>query len=390
MIFCRFLLILFISRYLDLATLGLFGLASGFVAMAPAVTGLGMVHVIMRDAVTMAPVRLTDALRHYWTYTIGLYAVVLAISGLAAAAIGAPIWVVVVAIALFEQLGNDIFQLLSNLERPLLANFTGFLRGAAWILVYLPLALGFPALRSLDSLLLFWLIGAATSVAVFAVATRTWPWIDAFRLPFRLSWLKSLMRSSLVIYASDLSYIASQYIDRYLVTLFLGLELTGVYMLYWTAANAIYTFVSMTVLQQQRPILIKAHHQGDAAHREQCIRLVRAAAIMAVAVGLAVTIGFEIVLPLLRQPLASLNIVAFWLIVAGIVARCIADWGAMALFSARRDRVMTATNLVAIALLSFFQVVLLPLAGLAGAGIALLLTFGAIAGWRYKLVFLRQ
>jgi O-antigen/teichoic acid export membrane protein len=391
MLVCRFLLVLFISRYLDLASLGVFGLVTGAVAMTPAFVGLGLVHIIMRDAVTMTPTLLTDALRHYWSFTVALYVLLLPIAVATADALGwSPAWIaIVIAITLFEQIGNDIFQLLTNLERPVYAAFTAFLRGAAWILIFVPLAIYEPQFRTLQSLLVFWLAGSVSSFVAFAIASRTWPWRDAFKRPFRPSWLISRVPSSLIIYASDVSFIASQYIDRYFVTLFLGLKLAGVYMLYWTAASAMYTFVSVTILQQQRPLLIRMHHEGDIAFRRLCVRLMPTTVLATVFLGAMVAIAFEIVAPLLRQPLATENMLAFWLIVAGMCVRCIADWGAMALFSGRRDRIMTATNLAAVAALALVQSLLLPLLGLPGAGLAALVAFSAVTCWRLHLIFSR-
>ena len=390
MLACKFMLVIFISRVLDLASLGAFGLIAGIVAMAPGFVGLGLVHIIMRDAVAMAPAQITDALRHYWCCTVAVYIVALPISIIVANALGWPAaWVVlvVVAIAIFEHLGNDTFQLLTNLDRPVFAAFTAFVRGGFWILIYIPLAIHDPRLRSIEILLVFWLAGSVSSFAAFAIASRTWPWRDAFRQPFQLAWLASRVRSSLVVYASDISFIASQYVDRYLVTLFLGLKFAGVYMLYWTAANAMYTVVSMTVLQQQRPLMIKAHLGGDVSFRRLCVRLVRITALATAFFALLVGAAFEVVVPLLHQPLAAANMIGFWLIVAGLAAKCTADWGGLALFAARRDRIMTATNIAAAVAIALFQLTLLPVVGLSGAGLALIITFGALTCWRLHLVF---
>ena len=61
---------------------------------------------------------------------------------------------------------------------------------------------------------------------------------------------------------SDLSFVASQYLDRYLVTLFLGIKAAGIYFLFWTVANAASTFLTLVVQQQQRPLLIHAYRVG--------------------------------------------------------------------------------------------------------------------------------
>lgn len=386
---CKFGLALFIGHYLDLSSLGLYGLAAGAIALGPVVIGLGMAHVIMRDAVTLPAAQLTDALRHYWCITIAVYAVSLTITALLTVGFGLSwLWIVIVLIMLFEHLGNDVFLLLSNLERPLLANITAFIRGAAWALVYVPVSLWTPSLRSLVALLASWLAGSVIAFLVFAWTSRSWSWMTALSQPLRPEWVIATIRRAFVIYVSDLSFVASQYIDRYLVTLFLGLRLAGIYFLCWSFATAVSTFVSMTLLQVQRPLLIKAFHQGGAqAHSALAARFARSAALGSIAFGGVIGLIFHALLPFLDQVSLTAQVPAFWLIMAGIAMRNMADFGAMALFTARRDILMTVSNVVAVALLVLTQALLLPLAGLLGAGMAILITFTAMTLWRFGAIF---
>jgi hypothetical protein len=255
---CKFGLVIFIGRYLDLVSLGLYGLAAGAVSLGPVVIGMGMVHLIMRDAVTRSLDQVTVNLRHYWCFAASVYCLLIICAVLITIMFDASdLWVLVIVIMLFEHFGSDVFLLLSNLERPLLANVSAFLRGAAWILVYVPIAIWEPALRSNAILFEFWLWGS-----------RSWPWKAACALPFKVAWIATTIREAFVIYVSDLSFVGSQYLDRYLVTLFLGLRLAGVYFVYWSVASAVSTFVSIVVFQNQRSRLIKAHHSGGTpAHR---------------------------------------------------------------------------------------------------------------------------
>ncbi|WP_245283510.1 lipopolysaccharide biosynthesis protein [Bradyrhizobium sp. URHD0069] len=386
---CKFGLAIFIGRYLDLSSLGLYGLAAGAVSLGPVVIGMGMVHLIMRDAVTLSLRQVTIDLRHYWSFTTSVYALVLTCVVLIAITFGASeLWSLVIVIMLFEHFGNDVFQLLSNLERPLLANVSAFLRGAAWILIYVPIAIWEPSFRSNAFLFEFWLGGSVSAFLLFVWASRSWPWKAAFSFPFKRAWITTTIKKAFVIYVSDLSFVGSLYLDRYLVTLFLGLQLAGVYFLYWSAAAAVTTFVSIAVLQIQRPRLIKAYHDGGApAHQQLTTKFMKttisATAVFSVAVGCA----FYVVLPFLKQPSAADYQAAFWLIMAGMGMRNIADFGAMALFTSRRDKIMTFTNLAAVIVLTIAQVLLLPISGLYGAGAAILFTFSAITLWRYKLLF---
>src|SRR4051794_1108031 len=48
----KFALAIFIARYLDLSSLGLYGLTAGTIAVVPTVVNAGMNHLLMRAAVT--------------------------------------------------------------------------------------------------------------------------------------------------------------------------------------------------------------------------------------------------------------------------------------------------------------------------------------------------
>ena len=128
--------------------------------------------------------------------------------------------------------------------------------------------------------------------------------------------------------------------------------------------------------------------RGAITHRQLAAKFMKttisATAVFSIAVGLA----FYIVLPFLKQSTSVADYIpAFWLIMAGLAVRNVADFGAIALFTSHRDHMMTLTSLTAVLALTFAQVLLLPIAGLYGAGVAILLTFSAVTLWRHKLLF---
>src|SRR5262249_35637699 len=149
----KFALALFIARYLDLSSLGLYGLAAGAIAIVPSIVNAGMNHLIMRNAVTASVEESTESLRHHWTYVTSAYLVLLALSILSTAIFDtAVLWILIVAVMLVEHTGNDVFYLYSNIQRHLAANWIAFLRGTAWILLYIPLALWDATFRTLPYL----------------------------------------------------------------------------------------------------------------------------------------------------------------------------------------------------------------------------------------------
>lgn len=106
---CKFGLALFIARYLDLSSLGLYGLAAGDRSRS-IVVNLGMNHLLMRDAVTASTSEMIDSMRHYWGFVAFAYAVLLTITTLFTVLVGtSPLWILIVAVIMFEHVGNDIF-----------------------------------------------------------------------------------------------------------------------------------------------------------------------------------------------------------------------------------------------------------------------------------------
>ncbi|UPJ66905.1 polysaccharide biosynthesis protein [Bradyrhizobium sp. 191] len=386
---CKFGLALFIARYLDLSSLGLYGLAAGAIAAVPIVVNLGMNHLLMRDAVTAATSEMIDSMRHYWGFVAFAYAVLLTITTLFTVLVGtSPLWILVVAVIMFEHVGNDIFYLLSSLQHHVWANAIGFIRGAAWILIYIPLAIWDPSFRSLSHLFGFWLVGGVASVGLFVALSRSWPWLASFSRPFRLGVITDAIQKSFLMLLSDLGFITSQYIDRYLITLFLGLKVAGIYFLFWTVGNSATTFLALVLQQKQRPSLISAYRtSGPSAHRLLAWRFLQTTALATAALSTVIGFTFQLLLPWVAQPGLVTQWSAFWLIVAGLAMRYMADFGALGLFTAHLDRLTTVTNLASVGILVVAQLMLLPLAGLHGAGAAILLTSLIIALWRYWLLF---
>jgi O-antigen/teichoic acid export membrane protein len=385
----KFALAIFIAHYLDLSSLGLYGLASGAIAIVPVIVNTGMNHLLMRNAVTASPHELTDTMRHHWAFVLSVYAILLTLAVVVTSVFGTPVlWLLIVAAMLFEQVGNDVFYLFSSIQHHVSANAIAFIRGAAWILCYIPLAIWEPNLRTLPYLFTFWLAGGFFSLVLFVYLSWSWPWIAAFSLPFKTSVVTGTLRKSVLFYVSDLSFIASQYVDRYLVTLFLGIKAAGIYFLFWTVANAATAFLGLVLGQKQRPLLITAYRTGGlGAHNQLTWRFLQTTVFATAGLSIAVGSAFQILLPWLGQASLAGHWPAFWLIVAGIALRYLAEFLGMGLFTAHRDQITTLTNVVSVCVLVVAQVLLLPVAGLHGAGGAILITFAGISLWRYRLLF---
>jgi O-antigen/teichoic acid export membrane protein len=123
------------------------------------------------------------------------------------------------------------------------------------------------------------------------------------------------------------------------------------------------------------------------AHSQLTWRFLQTTVFATAALSIAIGSAFQILSPWLGQASLAGHWPAFWLIVAGIAFRYLAEFLGLGLFTAHRDQITTVTNVVSVCVMVIAQVLFLPVAGLYGAGGAILITFAGIALWRYWLLF---
>ena len=226
-------------------------------------------------------------------------------------------------------------------------------------------------------------------MVVFVYLSWSWPWRAAFSLQFKVSVITETLRKSVLFYASDLGFIASQYVDRYLVSLFLGMNAAGLYFLLWTVANAATAFLGLVLGQKQRPLLITSYRTGGLVSAQSAdmaffpdnnTRQCGAQHRRRVSFSNFLTVakpGFT------RRPLACLlvdrrrnRLSLFGGLFGGGSVYCTSGSN----YDSDERRVGMVFSVLA-------QLLFLPVAGLYGAGGAILITFAGISLWRYWLLF---
>jgi len=344
----KFLLSLFIVRYIGLEALGIYGLVSGTSAIVQMVVRFGVFSNISRIAVNQPLDELTRNLRHYGVGCLFLYLLLLPVT-LAAGWYFDLIWIAVLSyiVVVLEHVSLDVFVLTNNLNKPKLANMLLTLQSAGWIYLYMALAFLMPAMRNLDTVFTFWIIGGAATALIAAILTRDWPWKQAFAEKLSLSWYHLHIVKSWRIYISDMIGTVTVYLDRYLISIFLSLELVGVYILFWQVINAICNLIGAGVLQVYRPRLIAAYQESDtgkfnALFRESAYRSMGLTILLSLASALIV----PFLISLTEQPMAMDYLPLFWLMLVALLFRMAADICAYTLFALHRDDLVLSSGIL--------------------------------------------
>lgn len=372
----KFALTLFIAKFIGLHTLGIYGLVAGAAVIFPTVAGLGLIRVLSRNAVSQQLAEVTRMLHLCWGVQAAIYGLISLIG------LGIGIYLdqlafvaIVLAIMFLEHVNSDLFILLNHLLRPCLANVLMFFRTAAWICVYMILAFMFPSLRELHILLMFWIGGGLVALAGFALAARDWPWLRPTPAGQHRKWFFQHLKASRTLYVNDIVNTVAQYTDRYLVSLFLGLEFTGVYVLFWSIGNALSNLVDTGIIQVSGPKLIDAHARQDRSYwsvfRLLLIETVAISIVLAISTGI---VG-KIAIPYLDRPLVADWMRVLWLILLGFVLRMAYEVQGTIFYSRYKDSYTLFSGLFVIVLSIVANVILIPPFALDGAAIAIIISY---------------
>ena len=375
----KFLLGLFIVRFLGLDTMGVYGLLLGIAAIFPMIARLGIFSSISRIAVGQPISLLTKNLYHYASGTLVIYAVLLPAIIILGVHFETPkLFILGFFVILFEHISADIFVLTNNLEKPKLANELLSLQSAVWIYLYIFSALLFPALRTLDNILLFWISGGILSCLIAIYAARNWPWKETLREKINLTWYKEHLHGAWRLYFGDIINALSIYLDRYLITWILGLEAAGIYVLFWQVTNAICNLVGASVLYPYRPRLIGAFKERNIELFNSLFR--ESASKSLILGGIMACVSAAIIPALIRytnnaEALRHLSL--FWFMLFAMMVRICYDICAYTMYARQNDALAMRNGLLKIFMTSILGWVILSIAGLHGAPVTTIMSEAA-------------
>lgn len=332
---------------MDFSVLGSFGLIVSASIMVPVFAGFSLMYNISRDAVTQPLSEVTVSLIYYLNVILLIYAVLLVgavVVGFYFEALGLAILIFVVV--LLEHLNNDLYVLLLNLSKPLLANFLHFLRSAAWMLLFMVAATLMPDVRALENILIGWIVGGILSFAVFLWFSRGWPWDTTKNIEAFKNWVAREFKKSRIVYAHNFVGTISQNIDRFIISYFLGLDLTGVYVFFGSVMSALINLLRTGVVQIARPSMIRAYKAQDESFKILYRKCMKQTVVFAICMAfLAWPLMYALIL-FMDKPLAGEWFSVFWLVLITFLFVIIVEVNRLIFYAAHRDDLILKQSLL--------------------------------------------
>lgn len=334
----KFLLTLFIAKFMGLETLGIYGMILGAVTLGPVILGLGLMNNLSRSMVTQSSAQVTAQVLHYGRLIGSLYALVFALAMTASIIVGSP-WLMAIGVLLMvqEQLSNDLAAALNSRKQYWQANSLMLSRTLGWMLPFMAVAFVERQLATLPALLTFWMVGNMVTLAMFVWFVRGWPWFKAWAIIKKAPVTLAQVKQSMTLYINDVVNTSSQYLDRYVVGFMFGLELTGVYVLFWSMANALSNLISNGVIQIAKPKMIEAYQASQKAFSIAFNQLQRDVMLASVALAAVASGVLTMALPLLNNPLASAHTSVLWIVMGSVLLRMMYEAKGVVFYSVHRD-----------------------------------------------------
>ena len=382
----RFGLTLFLVAFFSLHDVGSYAVLVGITSMLPGSVGLGLSYFYNRRIVdaqdALLPVRDRLLISAAMSCFAAVVLVVLQEAGWFSLAIGSGSLIVLIVL---ETLGFDVHLSLMARHRALVANVLFFIRTAGWIPPFALIAYLNPEWRTLEALVGAWLTGLGCwSVffgawgARFLTASRLWH----TRVDFAL--IRATLPRAFPIWISDISLAGGQVMDRFIVSIFLGLEATGIYYFFFAIANAAVTVGQAATQQIHMPVLRKAYleHPSLAFVVIAQAHLKKAVIVVSVLISSSVPATYFVV-ALIGRPELTAHVVLIPIIAAAALFRSVAEYFGIFDYVTERDGSFVRFNIAAVLATSISVTVLTSLAGLTGTALGTLAVAFALSAVRF-------
>lgn len=263
---------------------------------------------------------------------------------------------VILALVL-EHLGQEIYRILIALQRPVLASLSIFLRLGAWAFA-ISLLMAFDAsLRTLETVMLAWVLGALAALAVGLGTIIRLP-ASGWRAAIDMAWVRQGLKIALPFLLATLSLRSLGTFDRMIMSGLTSEATVGAYVLYAGIGASIPALIDAALISFAMPSLIRWANTGEAAAYDAAFRQLRrrcyiATGLLSCGAGLAIVlVAFLFDHPIYRDNLDMAFIVLLAFAISSVTAVYNLD-----LYAHHRDRSIILSHIAGVAM--FFLAVLL-------------------------------
>jgi O-antigen/teichoic acid export membrane protein len=386
----RFALSLYIARYLGLSDIGRFGIILGAVGFMPSLLGLGLNYFLSRDIIDVAPFIAGCAIRDRLAITLVMCCGV-SLAWLAARRCGyfGDVPAIAVLITILEVFALDIHMSLIGLRQAIRAGALICVRTSSWVFFFIGISYTYPQLRHLDFALSLWLVALCLNYLLTFMYFSQFPLKKILTTKVDITHVMTNIKNGNLIYASDISIAGAMYADRFVINHCEGLVVTGIYIFFWSIANAAQVLISSSISQVALPRLVSAYkNHGVAAWRKALVSEATKVVIAGLCLSIFAFIGIKFLAPYIHHDGLFRNLSLFLLMLVASIIRMVSDIVNYGLYSRGQDRAFALTNIAGFAISPFLTFILLTEIGLIGVGLSMFVIAVGLLTVRFGILWM--
>jgi len=377
----RFVLLMFLARYLSPQDLGIWGLMNVTIVMSLYFLGLDFYVFNTRELLAHDDKQRVVMIRDQFVFHGLMYLIVLP------ALLGVFIlefisWKYIgwfYLILILEHLSQEAARILITLFRPVMANVVLFFRSGAWIYAAVAVIYFREDLRELPTVWTGWIIGVAASIIIAIYVLRFLPWSETKNNPVNWRWIKTGTKIALPFLLSTMAMVGIQYIDRYFIQYFRGEAEVGFYTFYANIANLITVFVFTGINMVLYPKIVEAFQKGRFEKYRALMRKLSIGIISSI-IFLA-TLAILLISPLLKilnRPEYSQYSGIFHLLLIAVAFLTASYIPHYALYVRKKDLAIVGSSMAALCMALTANFFLVPVFGLTGAAYAAIISMATM------------
>ncbi|MDI3424738.1 hypothetical protein QLG21_01880 [Enterobacter sp. V87_3] len=276
----RFVLVIFIAKFLSTEELGAYSLFSASITYALFFVGMDFYTFSSREILSVDKPLWYGIIKNqyifYFIFYLIAFPLIYSFFYLGFLPKQFIIWFYLILIA--EHLAQESMRLLVVLNRAFLANVALFIRSGVWVYAAVLVMFLNTDKREINVILILWLLGSCVSILLVVPELLRLRKITAEDTSVDFAWMRKGVKIAAPLLIGTLALRSIYLVDRYSLSYFSNLSIVGIYSFYSSFASALLAFVDAVVVMQIYPKIVSSvknkDFEGLAHFRKKFIRAV--------------------------------------------------------------------------------------------------------------------
>lgn len=383
----KFLLVIYIGKYLTINELGEYGLFVTTITIAIYFLGLDFYTYNTREILAKEKNERLPLIRDQFIFHLLVYVIVLPLllTIFSLEIINTEFMIYFYLILVFEHLAQELFRLYTTLQQPIFANFLLFMRTGLWVYVVITLwYLNVEGMMNLKTVWYGWTIGSFLSIIIgitylrkdhnFKSLTKKVDWI----------WIKNGVKISVPFFIGTLAYKVIEFSDRYMIDYYMSTADVGIYTFFGSIANTMQTIVFTLVIMIYYPKMIELYkHSRIDEFNKMTNKFFLNVLIYSTITIMGIVLFIYPVLEYLDKAKFVENLSILWILLAATLVLNLSFVPHYILFVKHKDILIRNITLIGAGLNIVLNVFMIQNYGLNGAAVATATSFGVILLIKY-------